>query len=221
MPQTRAAAETQSLNGNRLRLSNVDWGMYSRLLRLFAERPGLRFTYDQGELEIMSPLLEHDDDSRHLFMMVSALVEELRIPMKPGGSTTIRRRLSKKGIEPDECFWLTNAPKMAGIRRLDLARDPPPDLAIEVDVTHSSLNRMRIYAALNVSEVWLQKGTRLVIHVLVPDGKYQIARESRHFPGLTPKVLMRYLRQFHRAPDVTPVIRSFRQWVRRKLVRKG
>src|SRR5437660_2088703 len=124
--------------------------MYSRLLRAFAERPGIRLTYDHGELEIMSPLLEHDDDGRFLGDLVFVLTEELGLPLKRGGSTTLRRRARRRGVEPDECFWIANAHRMAGRRRLNLRTDPPPDLALEDDVSHSTLNRLAIYAALGV-----------------------------------------------------------------------
>src|ERR671936_301900 len=89
--------------GGCLRLSNVDWQMYTQLLRAFAERPGIRLTYDRGELEIMSPLLEHDDDGRFLGDLVFVLTEELGLPLKRGGSTTMRRRRQRRGIEADEC----------------------------------------------------------------------------------------------------------------------
>jgi Uma2 family endonuclease len=148
--------------GRCLRLSCVDWKTYSRLLHAFAERPGIRLTYDRGELEIMSPTLEHDDDGRVLGMFVLVLTGELGLPIKPGGSTTLRRRLLRRGIEADECFWITNAHRIAGRRRLDLRTDPPPDLAIEVDVTHSSLDRLAIYAALGVPEIWRLAGDTLI-----------------------------------------------------------
>lgn len=203
--------------GQCLRLAAVDWGTYTRLLRLFAERPGLRMTYDRGDLEIMSPTLEHDDDGRFLGALVVVLAEELQQPLKFGGSTTLRQRLQQRGIEADECFWIANAPRMAGRRRLDLRTDPPPDLAIEVDVTHSSLDRLGIYAVLKVPEVWRLQGGRLTFHVLDAKGSYGLAASSRSFPLLTPAVLLRFLRKARRAADATAVIRQFCEWVRQQL----
>src|SRR3954452_13997082 len=95
--------------GRCLRLSGVDWRTYSRLLHIFAERPGIRLTYDRGELEIMSPRLEHDDDSSFLGDLVFLLTLELGLPLKRGWSTTLRRRLRQRGIEADACFWIANA----------------------------------------------------------------------------------------------------------------
>src|SRR5438105_1813657 len=101
---SQVAAVKQVPVGHCLRLSDIDWQTYSRLLYLFAERPGIRLTYDRGELEIMTPLLVHDRDGRVLAVLVFVLTEELDLPFIPGGSTTLHRRLKQRGIEADECF---------------------------------------------------------------------------------------------------------------------
>jgi Uma2 family endonuclease len=205
--------------GQCLRLSGIDWQTYSRLLRAFSENPTVRLTYDRGELEIMSPLLEHDDEGRFLGRLVAVLTEELGLPLKSGGSVTMRQRRRGRGIEADECFWITNAPRMAGRRRLDLRTDPPPDLAIEVDVSRSSLNRFSIYAALKVPEVWRLEGDDLSFHVLGEDGSYRRADFSRAFPLITPVDLLGSLKQARQAGDDNAVIRQFRQWTRERLAR--
>jgi Uma2 family endonuclease len=202
--------------GQWLRLSNVDWRTYSRLVRAFAERPGTRLTYDRGELEIMSPLLEHDDDGRFLGDLVFVLTEELGLPLKRGGSTTLRRRLRRRGIEADECFWIANAHRMAGRRRLNLRTDPPPDLAIEVDVSRSSLDRLAIYAALGVPEVWRLDGDTLTFHVLDAGGAYVSAAVSRSFPLVAPADLLGFLQQARQAGDENAVVRQFRGWIRQR-----
>jgi len=198
-------------------LSGIDWQTYVRLLWAFAERPGVRLTYDRGELEIMSPLLEHDDAGRFLGDLVFVLTEELGLPLKRGGSVTMRRRRRRRGIEADECFWIANAARMAGRRRLNLRTDPPPDLAIEVDVSHSSLNRLGIYAALGVPEVWRLEGDTLTFHVLGADGNFTAAAASRSFPLVTPADLLGFVQQARQAGDENAVIRSFRQWVRQQV----
>jgi Uma2 family endonuclease len=175
---------------DRVRLSGVDWRTYSHLLRIFDERPGWRLTYDRGELEIMSPSVEHENDDRFLARMVMALTEELDMPIKEGGSVTMRRRGKQRGLEPDDCFWIANAARMAGRRRLDLRTDPPPDLALEVDVTHSSLDRLSIYRALRVPEVWRLDGDRLTFHVLSAAGEYELAAASRIFLWVKPADLL-------------------------------
>lgn len=202
--------------GQYLRLSGVDWQTYSRLLYVFAERPAIRLTYDRGELEILSPRLEHDDAGRILGGLVFALTEELALPLKRGGSTTLRRRLKQRGVEADECFWIANAHRMAGRRRLNLRTDPPPDLAIEVDVTHSSLDRFAIYAALKVPELWRLDGDTLTFHVLGEDGTYTTADRSRAFPQVAPADLFSFLQQARQAGDENVVTRQFREWIRQR-----
>ncbi len=110
----------------RLVLDNVDWRTYSRFLRLFAERPAVRLTYDRGTLEIMSPLLEHAGDADFLGGLVVALTEELKRPLKRAGSTTLRRRRLRRGLEPDRSYWIANEPAMRGKRHYDSRVDPPP-----------------------------------------------------------------------------------------------
>jgi Uma2 family endonuclease len=166
-------------------------------------------------LEIMSPRLEHNDAGRFLLSLVLMMTEELGLPYKAGGSTTLRRQLRKRGIEADECLWIANAPRMQGKRRLDLRTDPPPDLAIEVDVTHSSLDRLAIYAALGVPEVWHLDGDNLVFHVLGTTS-YSAAPASRAFPLATPADLVSFLQQARQSGDQIPVLRDFRNWVRQK-----
>ena len=202
--------------GSCLRLSEVDWQTYTRLLWVFAERPAVRMTYDRGELEIMSPLLMHDDDGRFFGRLVVALTEELGLPIKAGGSVTMRRRKKKRGIEADECFWIANAQRMAGCRRLDLRTDPPPDLAIEVDVTNSSMDRLSIYATLGVPEVWRLDEDKLTFYVLDEKGAYQTATASRSFPLVTPADLLRFLQQAREAGDQNVVVRQFREWIRQR-----
>jgi Uma2 family endonuclease len=218
---SQAPSKRQAAPGRRLRLSGIDWETYSRLLHAFAVRPGIRLTYDRGELEIMVPALEHEEDGRFLGLLVFVLTVELEMPLKQGGSTTLRRRLRRRGIEPDACFWIANAPRMAGRRRLDLRTDPPPDLAIEVDVSHSSLDRLAIYAKLGVPEVWRLDGDALTFHVLGPMGTYQLANTSRSFPLVTPAELMRFVEQARQAGDENIVVRQFRDWVRQRRAEGG
>lgn len=197
-----------------VRFSDVDWNTYSRLLRAFAHRPRVRLTYDRGELEIMTPRLDHDDDSRFLGGLVVALTQELGLPIKRGGSTTLRRRLRRRGIEADECFWIAHAHLMAGRRQLDLRRDPPPDLAIEVDVTASSLDRLGIFAALRVPEVWRLEGNLLTFLLLNARGEYEASSRSRAFPLVSPDDLMRFVQLARESPDENEVEARFREWIR-------
>lgn len=210
MPHTRIR------KGQRLLLHGVDWATYGRLLRAFAERPSVRLTYDRGVLEIMSPLLKHDSDARFLGRLVVTLTEELGLTVKMGGSTTFRRRRQRRGLEPDDCYWIANEPQVRGKQRIDLRIDPPPDLAIEVDVTRSSLNRMSIYAVLGVPEVWRLDGDTLTFEVLQPGGRsYAASSTSLAFPLVAPADLTAFL-ALRTQMDENAVVQQFRAWIRQR-----
>ena len=205
---------------DRLLLDNVDWRTYTRFLYLFAEHPGYRLTYDRGRLEIMSPLPEHETDGDFLGCLARALSDEMGLTIKGGGSTTLRRRRRRRGLEPDRCYWIANEPAMRGKRTLDLRIDPPPDLAIEVDVTSSSLDRMGIYAALGVPEVWRLDDRTLTFHALDAKRKYTVVSHSLSFPLVTPADLMGFLAMCA-GQDENSVIRQFRAWVRQQMAGGG
>lgn len=199
---------------NSMVLEDIDWRTYSRLVRTFAERPGIRLTYDRGSLEIMSPLFEHEIYADLLGRFVVVLTEELGLPIQAARSTTLRRRKKQRGLEPDNSWWIANARQMQGKKDLDLRRDPPPDLAIEVDLTHSSLDRMSIYASLGVPEVWRLADEQLTFNLL--QGKTYNAGASQAFPGLIATDLLPFLALRANA-DENEVVRQFRTWVRQRI----
>src|SRR4051794_36535811 len=197
-------------------LHDIDWRTYSRLLRAFDGRRRLRLTYDRGTLEIMSPLLAHEAPSNLLGALIAALALEHHMQCMFGGSVTLRRRRRRRGLEPDRCFWIANAARMLGKQELDLRTDPPPDLAVEVDVTHSSLDRMSIYAALGVPEVWRHSAEGLSFNVLEAN-RYQARTHSNAFPRLTPADLVPFLNQQGQTDDLS-IVSQFQEWVRQHLI---
>jgi Uma2 family endonuclease len=133
-----------------------------------------------------------------------------------GRTTTFRRRQKERGLEPDDCYWIASEPLVRGKEEIDLKVDPPPDLAIEVDITSSSLNRMSIYASLNVPEVWRYNGKVLTFNALQADGSYAVVTHSKAFPLISPADLMKFL-PMREQMDENAVIRQFREWVRQKI----
>ncbi|MBV9123537.1 MAG: Uma2 family endonuclease [Planctomycetes bacterium] len=209
-------AGSSTTRPQRLVLHGVSWREYTRMLRAFADRPGFRLTYDRGVLEIMSPLFEHEVDVDLLGRFVVALTEELGLPLEAGRSTTFRRRRMQRGLEPDHSWWIAHAPQMQGKRRVDLKVDPPPDLAIEVDVTHRLLDRMSIYARLGVPEVWHLDARGLTFQVLQPNGQYAEQTHSPTFPLITPTDLTTYL-TLRAQHNQNEVVRQFRIFVRQRI----
>jgi Uma2 family endonuclease len=198
-------------------LYDIDWKTYTRLLRVF-EKSGhrLRLIYDRGTLEIMSPRWEHEGPAELLGCVIVALAEELSLPCRLGGSVTLRRRKKRRGLEPDNCYWIASVPLVQGKRHLNLRVDPPPDLAVEVDVTSSVINRMGIYSALGVPEIWRLSTGGIAFHIL-ESGRYQVRSNSSSFPQLASADLIPFLAQWGQSDDIT-IVRQFRQWVKQHLL---
>ena len=195
-------------------LHDVSWSTYQALLHDLGDDPGKRLTYDQGNLEIMVPLPPHEDYKKRIGRLVETTTEELAIEIRSLGSTTWNRRDLQQGLEPDQCYYIQNEGRVRGKDDLDLTVDPPPDLAIEVDNTYSSLNRLAIYAALGVPEVWRFDGETLTLYRL-EEGRYEIQETSTALPLLSQADILRFL-QASQTMGETSWVRSFRQWVREK-----
>jgi len=148
----------------------------------YAGRSNVFLTYYRGTLEIMSPSYEHDAGSRLLFLIVYELGVGLGIVFRVIGSTTLRRRDLRAGLEPDDAFYFRNESAIRGKRKIDLKVDPPPDLAIEVEVSRRLGARRNIYADLGVPELWTWKGDHLTVRLLQSDGTYAPADRSPTFP---------------------------------------
>jgi len=164
-------------------------------------------------LEIMSPSLEHERLSSLIGRMIEAYTEELGIPIQTARSTTLKSELKQRGLEPDESYYITNEAQVRGLDEIDLSVNPPPDLAIEVDITSSSLDQLGIYAALGVPEVWICDGTNLAIYGLQTDGSYALLDRSSTLRTLLPQTIVEFLAK-RNSTDETSWIRSFRQWVK-------
>jgi Uma2 family endonuclease len=198
-------------------LHGVRWSTYQALLEdLDADGRHLRLTYDDGSLEIMTLSPWHERSKTLIGRMIEAMTEELNIPIRSGGSTTFRNQLKKKGLEPDECYWVANEPLVHGRPDLDLEIDPPPDIAVEVEVSRTVLDRLRIYAALGISEIWRSDGHKIIILQLQDDGTYAAVAQSPSFPWLPIAELSRFLVASATMGE-TRWIRSFRAWVRAEI----
>ena len=136
--------------------------------------------------------------------------------MSLGVPSSLRRRRKSRGLEPDNCYWIANSGRLAGKTQLDLRVDPPPDLAIEIGVTRRSLDRMSIYAALGVPEVWRVTAEELTFNLL-DAGVYRIRTHSLSFPQLASADLVPFLTPFSHT-GTTALVAQFRDWVRKVLL---
>ena len=193
-------------------LDGVRWQTYESLLADLGNRP-IRLTYDRGRLEIMAPLFNHERCKRQIGRLVETAAEESNRPIISGGSTTFRREDLERGLEPDDCFYLANLPAVLGKETIDLRIDPPPDLALEIDITSSSLDRMGIYSALGIPEVWRYDGRELRVHLLGKKNTYRESRRSAAFPDLDVKQLSKFIRD-NVGLDDSLFVKHFRAWLR-------
>ena len=200
--------------GATLVLQDVPWEDYEQILEDLADRPRVRVSYDQGRLEIMSPLRKHEKYQKFIDRLIDALAAELRIDVEFSGSTTWKRKKNARGAEPDTSFHVANAARVIGKDELDLDVDPPPDLVVEIEVTNESLSKLPIYAALSVPEIWRYAVKRkcLLIYEL-RGGSYVEVQASRAFPMLTPQILVNFIEQ-SKTGGQTKAIAAFRQWLR-------
>jgi Uma2 family endonuclease len=196
-------------------LHNISWETFEALLRDTGEDRGSRFAYDCGVLEIMTPLFEHENPKSNFGNFIIALAEELGIEVRSAGSTTLKRKISKRGIEPDTCYYIQNELAIRGKQTLNLENDPPPDLAIEIDITSSSVNKLGIYSALGVTELWRYDGQNLKFYQLI-EGQYVESKFSIAFPIVSVSEISRFIEQSKTSGEIA-LLKSFRAWVREKL----
>jgi len=202
-------------NGASLVFQDVSWEDYEALVEDLWDRPGLRVTYDEGRLEIISPLPEHEEYKEFISRMVYLLSDELDINVEPRGSATWKRKRLRKGTEPDTCFYVAaHADAIVGRRKIDLDVDPPPDIAVEIDSTHESLSKFPVYTALGVPELWLYncRRTRAFIYEL-RDQSYVEIPTSRFFPILTGSVLADFIEQ-SKTQGQRAALSAFRKWIK-------
>jgi Uma2 family endonuclease len=196
----------------RVVLHNIGWNTYERLLADHENNSAPRFTYDRGELEIMSPSPEHEALNRSIALLVEYLAVELSIDVYDLGSTTFRREDLERGFEPDSCFYIQNEEQVRGKDRIDLAVDPPPDLVIEIDITSPSFSKLPIYAQIGVPEVWRYDGERMTILVLEAS-EYAETAESLVLPPVTSNVITDFVEK-SKSMKRTAWLKEVREWSR-------
>jgi len=194
--------------GSHLLIPNVTWEQYEALLEeLGEERRVPRINYCNGTLELMSPLPAHERPHRIISDIVKLLLDAQGREWEDFGSTTFKK-LKQAGLEPDTCFYIQNAERVRDLLRMDMTQDPPPDLAIEADVT--SKTTLEAYAALQVPEVWIYDNNKLKIHLL-QNGEYQESASSATFPELAIAEMIPQLVQQAFQEGTSKMLRNLRQ----------
>lgn len=197
----------------RMVLHDVSWETYEALLRDHEDRSVPHFTYDRGTLEIMSPLPVHERYKRWISQVITEVTERSSIDASDLGSTTFTRPELQRGFEADTCFYIQHEAAIRGKDRIDLRIDPPPDLAVEIDITHSTIDKLGVYGPMGVPELWRYNGERLEMLALGPDGYIAVPR-SVALPMLEASALTALLAEGHGLSD-TGWVRHVRAWCAR------
>ena len=196
-------------------VANVDWDGYCKVLEAMAPNC-IRITYDRGVVELTSTTPEHERLKSQLSCVLEAIFLAYDVDFLNGGSTTFKNQLIDKGFEPDECYWLTRLDEVADVTRIDPALGPFPDLGVEIDVTSNSLNRMAIYAAFKVTELWRwEQDGQLRCYQLGGDGYLEVEK-SQFLPKIAMTELQHFVEQ-GRHLITSKLIRQARQWALEKI----
>ncbi len=189
---------------------SLTWQGFLAMRQSLSPDRNTRLTYAEGTLEITMPLEIHGFSAWLIGRFIYILVSELGMELKTMGSTTLDRQALERSGEPDAAYYIQNQPLVAG-RDVDLEQDPPPDLIVEVDITHTDIDKLHLYAAMGVPEFWRYNGDVWRIYHL-QGSAYGEIEQSPTFPQVPKAKLYEFLataRENEMRAD-----RELREWVR-------
>jgi Uma2 family endonuclease len=199
----------------RVTFYGISWDAYETILEALGEGRSARLTYYKGTFEIMTPLESHDNPRQVIGDFIKILVIKGGLAgIKSMGSTTLNYPSLNIGAEPDQCYYIANEPKVRG-KIVDLKTDPPPDLILEVDITHTDINKNALYAEMGVPEFWRYNGKVLAIHVL-QEGEYVEVETSPTFPWVPKERLYQYLQECAQMGEVMAAT-NLQAWVEEQI----
>ena len=207
---TAAAMDSEA----RVGVQTIRWETYEALLEDRGNH-GPRIFYDRGRLEFLSPSWDHESIKTLLGRFVEIYTLELKVDLRALGSATFKSPMREFGLEPDECYYVANEPLVRGKRSFEPEKDPPPDLAIEVDLSSAMVNKLALYSRLGVPEVWSHDGEHIVFRWLGDDGNYAVRETSRAFVDLRSADLDPVIDQ-RLAQSDTALALAFRDWLQAK-----
>jgi Uma2 family endonuclease len=180
----------------RFLVHGVRWKDYV-ILREALDVPGLRMTFCEGVLELMSPSPGHEDRKKTVARLVEVWALERDVALYGYGNATFRKEAKERGAEPDECWNV-------GRKLVDY-----PDIALEVVMTSGGIDKLNVYRGLGVKEVWFYEAGAFHLHELVDDA-YRAIDRSALLPGLDFEALTRFVR----LDDQHEAVKQFRAWLR-------
>ncbi len=201
-------SELQPMGEQRVALRGLSWEAYLQILDALPQARGSRLTYDDGVLEITVPSELHEFSGRSIERFIVTLIEVMGLKIKTMGSTTMNYPTLKKGAEPDNAYYIQNQPLVKG-RNVDFSQDPPPDLVVEVDITHTDIAKNQFYASLGVPEFWRFNGKVWRIYQLQEQVSVEV-EFSPTFPQVPKERLYTFLEQAKE--DEIAAVQNLRSW---------
>ena len=200
----------QPVGEKRVVLHYLNWQGYKAIQQALGESRNVHLTYDRGVLEITMPLEIHEFSAELISVFIRVLVTELGLKIKSMRSTTLEREDLDRSPEPDNAYYIQNQPLVAG-KTVDLKTDPPPDLLVEVDITHTDIDKLKLYASMAVPEFWRYNGEVWRIYQLQA-GEYQEMETSPTFPFVPKEKLYEFLALAQQ--DEVAAEQMLREWIR-------
>ncbi|BAZ53882.1 hypothetical protein NIES4103_65660 [Nostoc sp. NIES-4103] len=204
-----------TLAETRVLLHNITWQTFKTMLSEMGYERNSRLAYDNGTIEIMTPLMPHESSNRLIEVFVGVLCEELGLEIRRAGSLTLTRDDLEKGAEPDSSYYIQNELLVRDQENIDLAIDPPPDLVLEVEYSGSAIDKFRLYAAMGIPEFWRYNGSVLRIYTLA-GGQYSEVQTSPTFAPVLVKEIPRFIQEAKKNGEIATT-RAFRTWVQQNI----
>ncbi len=199
---------------NRVLLHNISWQTFKTMLAEMGSDRNSRLAYDNGTVEIIIPLMPHENSNRVIEGFVGVLCEELGWEIRRAGSLTLTRDDLQRGAEPDSSYYIQNEALVRDKENIDLATDPPPDLVLEVEYSRSAIDKLRLYAAMGVPEFWRYNGSVLRVYTLA-SGQYSEVETSLTFAPVSVKDIPQFIQEARKNGEIATT-RAFRAWVQQK-----
>ena len=209
MVAIKSLAETRTL------LTNISWQTFKIMLAEMGSQRNNRLAYESGTVEIMTPLMPHENSNRLIEVFIGVMSEELGLEIKRTGSLTLTRDDLERGGEPDSSYYIQHESLVRGKENIDLATDPPPDLVLEVEYSRSAIDKLVLYASMKIPELWRFNGSVLRVYSLT-DGQYTEVESSPTFNRIPVREIPRFLQQA-KTKGENATIRDFRTWVKQQI----
>lgn len=199
----------------RVLLQNISWQTFKTMLAEMGDERGFRISYYSGRVEIMAPLMPHENSNRLIEVLIGVLCEELGLEIKRTGSLTLIQEDLQRGAEPDSSYYIQNESRVRASELINLASDPPPDLVLEVEYSRPKINKLQLYASMRIPEFWRYNGSVLRIYRL-ESGEYLECNISPTFAPIPVTEIPRFVAESKNVGEIA-VTRKFRTWVRQLL----